>query len=106
MPQSALHIHIHHKRRQGKKKRVVFDFGMYAIALMGPIMALPQLQEVLIKRHVSGVSIVTWGSFAILSIFWIGFAYAHKEKPLLMNATANLIVNSLIVIGIVLYAGR
>lgn len=84
----------------------MLDVGMYVMAMMGPLMTIPQVEEIFVKKQVAGVSLITWSAFAILAVFWGAYAYIHNEKPLFINASANFIINSLIIIGVLLYTGR
>lgn len=86
---------------KSKKKRMAFldDLG-YVAVIMGIVMTIPQILTIWVERKVEGVSVVTWVSYSILTMFWIYYGLAHKEKPIIIGNALGLVVNIAIVIGI------
>jgi len=103
MPYSLYNIHRHHKRLKHKKSHSVFDHFMFFIAILGPIMTIPQVYDIWSTKKVAGFSSLTWGSYTFLTIFWIIYALVHKEKPVLLQSAAFFILNGLVLIGILLF---
>lgn len=77
--------------------------AIYLVALIGPIMTLPQLYEIWINKTVAGVSLLTWGAYALVSFVWILYGVIHKEKPILISQTLLLILELSIVIGVLIF---
>ncbi len=94
----------HRKSSSGKNHTGSFIDGLiYPIALIAPVMTFPQLSEIWIHKHVAGVSIVTWASYAVGSGLWMIYGLFHKERPIIFVNLMLLIVQSSIVLGVLLY---
>jgi len=85
-----------------KWKRLM-DKLIYVIGILGPIMTIPQLMKVWIEKNVAGLSIVSWGAYLIIAIFWLVYGIMHKDKPIVFSSGLWIIVHSLIIVGVVLY---
>ena len=79
------------------------DKLIYVVGIIGVIMTLPQLTKIWMEKNASGVSIVSWGAYAILAIFWIIYGVMHKEKPIILTYSAWFVIDTLIVIGLLIY---
>lgn len=99
----------HLKNHSGKKnsnhsaKARVMDDLMYVVALIAPIMTIPQLLQIWTQKSTQGVSITTWGAYALVSGLWLIYGIVHKEKPFILTQFLLLILDSLIVIGVLFY---
>ena len=108
---TGLH-HLHKRKRiyqkyekypnKNKLKRV-FDKFMFAVALVGPIMGLPQLIKVWTEKNTEGLSSISWSAFFLLSLFWVIYGFLHKDKPIIISSIAWTIIHMLIVIGIIIF---
>ena len=70
---------------------------------MAPLVTLPQVITIWISHDVSGVSALTWGSYAVVAAFWLVYGFLHKEKPIIIVNAALIILQISIVVGIFLY---
>ena len=107
--------HIHMRRRAHRANSVHFaypssnrfirrlDIFMYAVGIIGPIVSIPQLLEIYVKHNAEGVSVLTWGGYAVLSTIWLLYGLVHREKPLIMTHALWLMVNLLVAIGALIY---
>jgi uncharacterized protein with PQ loop repeat len=86
-----------------KKKRMAFldDMG-YVAVLLGIVMTVPQILTIWVEHKVEGVSVVTWASYCVLTVFWIYYGVIHKEKPIILGNVLGLMVNISVVLGIFL----
>lgn len=91
--------HIHKKGDLFLKN---MDRAMYAIALIAPIMTIPQVIEVF-RKHVQGVSLTTWSAYAGVSFLWLIYGYLHKDKPILITNFFLFCLDSAIVVGVLLF---
>jgi uncharacterized protein with PQ loop repeat len=73
------------------------------VGILGPLMAIPQILNIYINHDATGVSGITWGSFALFNIIWIAYGYVHKAKPVLVAYILWFIVNSTVAIGTLIY---
>ena len=79
----------------------LFDKTMYAIALIAPIMTIPQLLQVWVQRQTQGVSLDTWGAYAFVSGLWFVYGILHKDKIIILANILLLVLDSTIVIGVI-----
>ena len=89
-----------HATRGPKKQSRVFDGSIYVIAILAPVMTLPQLYKVWVGGQAQGVSIFTWATYAIISVFWVTYGVKLRAKPIIFTNGLLMIVDSLIVLGV------
>jgi uncharacterized protein with PQ loop repeat len=111
---SGLH-HIHKRKRASKKVKTLFDYPsdkkfirildkfLIFIAIIGPLMALPQILKLYISQEANGLSFTTFMLYSIMNLPWILYSFVHRDKPLLITSILWLIANSTIAIGIWIY---
>ena len=97
-------IHIEHEPypHPNKWKRIM-DKLIYFVGIFGPIMTLPQLMIIWIEKNAAGVSLISWGSYLIIAVFWIIYGIMHKEKPIIITYSLWVLLDIFIVIGVLLY---
>jgi len=78
----------------------VLDVIIYPIGFASLAMALPQAYQVWILGKTDGVSLMTWASWAVFSLFWIAYASVHKARALLTMQIGWFFVHMLVAIGI------
>src|SRR5437016_12537097 len=79
---------LRRKKRIPKQKSstvAIFNHVMYAVALIAPLMTLPQVWEVWIKQQTGGVSLLTWSAYAATSFLWVIYGFANHEKPIILS---------------------
>ena len=96
------HFHRHRKPHFKGWKRVL-DRGMAKIALLGPMVALPQVFHVWTTRDASNLSPITWFTWLVLAFVWLAYGGLHKERPIVAVNIGWIIINTSIVVGIILY---
>ena len=92
-----------HKKHNSKKNKHAIDTLIYPIALIAPLMTIPQLFDVAIKRTTQGVSILTWGAYAAVAALWIIYGLFHKEKPIILTNFLLFALDTAIVVGVLLH---
>lgn len=80
----------------------MLDILIYPVALMSPIMTIPQLMEIWVHKNVAGISLMTWGAYAIVSGFWLIYGIHHKEKPIITASAFLFILQSSLVLGVII----
>ncbi len=79
------------------------DKAIYFVGLAAVIISIPQLLQIWIGKDATGVSFITWFAYLFIEILWITYGFIHKLKPIILAYISIFIVDTLIVIGIVLY---
>jgi uncharacterized protein with PQ loop repeat len=106
---------IHHIH---KRKRVHQKLGMYPhpnkwvkfldrlllfVAVMGPLLTLPQILKIYVGQNATGVSVLSWGFYALFNIPWIIYGVVHKDKPIMIGYSLWLVTNIVVVVGVLIY---
>ncbi|MBI5397975.1 hypothetical protein HZB03_00795 [Candidatus Woesearchaeota archaeon] len=105
-------IHLHHRKQSRSAKdpyphpdpRVRFlDKLILAVAVVFPLSTLPQIFTVWYYHNASGVSLITWSLYFLMTIPLLIYGIVHKEKPLVIMYILWLIVYAGVISGAVMY---
>lgn len=88
---------------RGKKFRHGLDFVMYGVALVAPLVLLPQVLFIFVNKSVAGLFLPTWYISALFNLLWISYALIHRATPLIITNILFFALNVAATIGIVLY---
>jgi len=99
------------KRAHGKLKAYphpnkwikFFDRFLLFVAIVSPLMVLPQILKIYVEHDTSGVSTLTWGLFALFNIPWVGYGILHKDKPIAIGYSLWFVANLVVLIGALIY---
>jgi uncharacterized protein with PQ loop repeat len=86
-----------------KELNKVADNAVYVAGFFGLIMTLPQIFKIWFEKNASGVSIISWMSYTIVGLIWIGYGFVHKEKPIILTYSLWIAFYSFIIIGTFIY---
>lgn len=110
MPEVIHHYHrrkrIHEKHEpypHPNKLKNMVDKLIYVVGIGGIIMMLPQLYKIWIEKNASGISVISFTGFVVANIFWLLYGILHREQPIIILYTLWIILNSLVVVGTILY---
>ena len=98
-----------YERRVGTKKTpkstytVFLDKLTFVVGVVGPFTVLPQIYSIFSARSAAGVSLFTWLLMFIVTLPWVFYGIAHKEKSIVASFTLWEIVNLTVVIGVLIY---
>lgn len=88
------------------KRKLFVDRIIFATAIIEPIFTLPQAYIIFKNRNAADVSLVTWFGFNILTIIWLWYAIAHRDKVVLVYQGLFFVFNTLVIVGGLLYGGQ
>ena len=113
MPQNSQGLHHFHKRKISQKNnkklshkdklKKVMDDAVYILGVVGQILALPQIFKIWLSKNAAGVSAIAWVSFLLGACFWVTYGIIHKEKPIIFTYSVWIMIDSMVIIGTVLY---
>ncbi len=96
--------HTYLKRRQKKhRSRRLVDKLTLAAAIIEPLATVPQAVTIFIHHTAAGVSLSTWCAYEIMTIIWLWYGFAHKEKMILVYQGGFFIAQTAIIIGALVY---
>lgn len=88
------------------KKMPLVDRATYAVAIIEPIITIPQATTIFIHRTAAGVSLTSWVGYEILTIVWVWYALVHKNRLILIYNLMYFVVQTVIIIGGIMYGAR
>ncbi len=104
--------HIHKRKRASRSLQEYphpnkwvgrLDTLVLTLAAIGPLFELPQLIDIYRNKSAQDVSFLTWFFFAFFGIPWLIYGIVHKEKPIIISYSLWIVIDTLIVIGILIY---
>ena len=106
-------LHHLHKRKRIHQKHEAYphpnkwkrylDRVILGVAIVGPLMTIPQILKIWVSQNASGVSLLTWSTYLLTSLIWLTYSIVHKDKPLFIAYVLWIIINLFVVIGVFLY---
>lgn len=75
---------------------------MYFVALAGPVMTLPQIYDIWIKKT-SSLNVVTWGGYLTIGFVWLFYGLVHKEKMIIFSNMIGIVTTGLVFLGAMMY---
>lgn len=97
------------RERERQEERVphrlstyLLDSFVMVIGVMAPLTVAPQIYGLLVTKDATGISIVTWTLFALISIPWIVYGSVHKVRPIFWSS-ALWVAADLSVIALAVY---
>jgi len=104
--------HLHVRKRiyknlekypQSNRFKRWLDYFMYFVAVLTPLVLLPQVFQLFADKTAAGLSIETWFLLGCLNVFWILYGLVHREPPIYIGNFLVGILNFVVVYGIILY---
>lgn len=86
-----------------KKQRTNIDRAMLMIGVLGPIATIPQVLTIYINQEVAGLSVFSWGFYVFSSFLTLIYGIVHGLRPLIVSGSLWLVMNSLVVMGCIIY---
>ena len=80
------------------------DSLMYLVAVITPLVLLPQVFQLFVYKSAAGLSITTWFLLGCINVLWVFYGLVHKEVPILIANLLVGILNFVVVYGIILYS--
>ena len=81
----------------------VLEKVVMLIAIFYPLTALPQLLEIWVGKDASGVSLLSWSFFLIVTLILITYSFMKNEKKLALMWVMWVVMYVGIIIGIIIY---
>ena len=104
--------HIHKRKRMCKKLKTYphknkwinfLDKFLIVVAVIGPLIALPQIIRIFVFNSAAGVSGLSWGLYALFNIPWFIYGIVHKDKPIMITYSLSFVANLTVLTGTLIY---
>ncbi|HEY4963391.1 MAG TPA: PQ-loop domain-containing transporter [Candidatus Saccharimonadales bacterium] len=89
--------------KTNKKQRREILAVAYIVAVIQPLMVLPQIIEIFSHHSAHDVSLTTWIMLLIFNISNFIYALVFNIKPIIINNAIWIVVEIILVIGILIY---
>ncbi len=107
-------FHHYHKRMRAKKKSNVkkdssdyfknwIDKVIYAFAIFGPLITIPQVVKIWFEQDASGISVISWSGYLVAAFFWLLYGFIHNEKPIIITNLICIFMNIAVLAGALVY---
>lgn len=93
------HPHWHQKHSDN----VFINKLIYVVAVLYPLMTVPQIIKVYETQSAHDLSLVTWIMYVVLEMIFITYAIKNSLKPLIITGVLWLCVYGFMLAGILLY---
>jgi uncharacterized protein with PQ loop repeat len=93
------HPHIKTKKDNHKLLTLIIS----VVAIVSPIMTVPQVYQIFNSQTAAGVSPISWFAYTITSIIWFYYGIIHKEKPIIVNSVIGGILSACVLFGALLF---
>ena len=104
------HSHKHLKKRTltvGKSKKPLFiDRATFVVAVLEPLVTIPQALTLFIQKTAAGVSLSTWVGYEILTLVWLWYAVVHKDRLILLYQGLFFLIQTVVIAGGLLYGAK
>lgn len=81
----------------------VLDSMIYFVAVITPVMTIPQIAKIWVDQNVSGISVITWSTYLLATVFWLLYGIVHRAKPIIFSNGIWVVIHAIIITGVVLY---
>lgn len=92
-----------HKLKNKPAKKPWIDKAVMIVAFVEPAAGIPQVIQIFHTRSANDISLSSWVIYQLVTVLWLIYGIAHKEKPIIWYQGLWLIVQTIIIIGIVMY---
>lgn len=81
----------------------LLDRIVLVVGVLGPLMTIPQILKIFLLQDAAGVSVISWGTFALFDIPWILYGLIHHDRPIFITYILWIFMNSIVVLGALMY---
>jgi uncharacterized protein with PQ loop repeat len=76
-------------------EKAVFGFG-----LINPVLALPQLYNIYVFKHVAGLSLITTASALIMALLWTAYGALGRQTVVWATSAVWVVVHGATLAGV------
>jgi uncharacterized protein with PQ loop repeat len=95
----------HHPIKKHNKKKAVnaLEQVMLLVAIVEPLMTIPQITDIFTHPGHAEVSLLTWEMYLVASAVWLYYGLKMHNKPLILSGLLWVVMEGLVVVGVLLY---
>ena len=81
----------------------MLDHITFVVGIIGPFTVVPQIYTIFVNHSTDGVSLISWALIFTVTLPWVFYGLAHRDRSIIVSFTLWEIMNALVVLGILLY---
>jgi uncharacterized protein with PQ loop repeat len=93
-----------HKKFPVNPPKRVIRHMVLAMAVIEPLMTIPQILEIWVKQQAAGVSSLTWGFYLLSAVIWTIYGLQIKDKPIIIASILWIVMESAVLVGTLIYS--
>lgn len=93
----------HHVRKYKKPSKNFLDRLVLAVAVVEPVMTIPQIHKIFSEQNAQGVSMATWSFYVLAAVIWLFYGFKIKDLPVIVASALWIVMEGLVVIGTIMY---
>lgn len=103
------YLGLRHKRERSVRREKLTPYQVFldkltlVAGVVGPFTVLPQSYAIFSTRSAADVSFITWLMIFIVTLPWVFYGMAHRDKTIIISFTMWEIANFSVVLGVLLY---
>lgn len=74
-----------HAKHKNVKYLIFLDKVTFIAGIVGPFTVLPQIYSIFRSHSANGVSLATWFLIFIVTLPWVFYGVAHKDKSIIVS---------------------
>ncbi len=82
------------------------DRATFVVAVLEPIVTLPQVITIFAHKTAAGVSLSTWVGYEILTIVWLWYAIVHKDRLVFLYQALFFVIQTGVIAGGLMYGAK
>ena len=95
--------HHRHLSRIIKRKKSFIDRAVLAIAIVEPLMTIPQIYQIWSTHNAQGVSLLSWLFYMLAAAVWLVYGIKIRDKPIILSSSLWVLTEGLVVLGVLFY---
>jgi len=80
------------------------DALAYIVSILSLLFTVDQVRIIWVEHQSSGVSLLSWGFYAISALVWFIYGLIHKDRVIVNTNFLWFAFSLLVVIGVVVYS--
>lgn len=82
------------------------DNTTFVVAILEPLITIPQAVVIFRTHTAAGVSLSTWVGYEILTVVWLWYAIVHRNKMVFIYQGLFMVIQTFVIIGGFMYSAK
>lgn len=86
-------------KKQNTKDNRALEQAMLFVAIIEPLMTIPQIVELYSHPGQGNISVTTWVLYMAASSMWLIYGLYHRNKPLIFTGILWVVMDIMVIVG-------